>query len=100
MNNNTNRTPLTIDLDVNTHLVKALQGSLDCNFAVARGRFRSALRNAILDVLPEMVTRTEEDGSVSVGFVDDEGFAQGDAGVVDASLLFGAPSPHSIELED
>lgn len=91
---------IQIDLGINTHIVKAVQSNLDCSFGVARGRIRAALRNAILDVLPEMVTRIESGGNVSVGFVGEEGFNQGDEGVIDASLLFGIPSPHDLDLED
>lgn len=83
---------VTLDLDINVHAVKAFQRGANVKFGVAASRVRSALRNFVLDELPNVVLVMNEDGTAECGIAGEEGFAQSDPGVIDASLLFGRPS--------
>ncbi len=37
------------------------------------------------------------EGAAEIGYAEDEGFAVGDPGVIDVSLLFGMASAHQLE---
>lgn len=84
---------LDLQLDVNVHLVRAAQRQMDVPFGVARSRIRAAVRNFLLEELPSAALAVNDDGGAELGFAGEEGFTQGDKGIVDASLLFGRPSP-------
>ncbi len=86
---------LDMQVYVNVNMVDAAQRQMNVKFGVARSRIRAAARNFLLQEFASAVLAVNEDGTVEIGYVDEDGFGQDDEGVIDASLLFGKPSPFS-----